>query len=67
MTWADFSDLISYETHSSFELNFYDFKKIKSWEDIVEYFTYIQWHPNIKVLTNLEKRKYTKLPEGIVA
>jgi hypothetical protein len=67
MTWVDFSDLISYETRSSFELNFYYFKEIKSWSDIVEYFTYIQWHPKIKVLTKLEKRKNTKLPLGLIA
>jgi hypothetical protein len=65
MTWADFSELVT-TTSSSFELEFFSFKDIKNWDGIVEYFTYLQWHPDIKVLTKLEKKEYNKLPEGVV-
>jgi hypothetical protein len=62
--WNRFKKLIESTTSSNFELENFNFSIVKSWSDILNYFTYLQWNPNIKVITQLEKKPYTKLPKG---
>lgn len=66
LKWYKFKKLIETLTTSNFELTKYNFEDIKTWGDIVEYFTNIEWNPNIKVITKLERKPYTKLPTGVV-
>jgi hypothetical protein len=63
--WNRFKKLIETLTTSNFELTKYNFSNVKTWDDIVEYFTNIEWNPNIKVITQLERKPYTKLQRGV--
>lgn len=59
INWDIFKKIIATQTLSSFEITKYNFLDIKNWNDILNYFTYLHWNPNIKVISKLQKRKHT--------